>query len=140
MWFNKYIKIESTVIYFSKFSNKGINFLSQLFENVRIISWINLKGKYELTNNMFFQWAQLKDAIPPRWKKVIFDYSNVNENDLSQNHHVIKEARILPLDRLSSKKIYSILISNTVNKPSIYFENCLKIQLLIGKKFTCHHV
>ena len=36
-WFNKYIKIEGSVVHFPKFSNKGINFLSQLFENRRII-------------------------------------------------------------------------------------------------------
>ena len=71
-----------------------------------------------------FQWAQLKHAIPPRWKNIIVDYSNISENDSCQNHHVIKGARILPLDKLSSKEIYSILISNIVNKPTsnIYFE------------------
>ena len=73
---------------------------------------------------MFFQWAQLKHAIPPRWKKIIFDYSDINENDLCQNHRVVKRARILPLDKLSSKEIYSILISNNVSKPTSnnYFE------------------
>ena len=65
---------------------------------------------------MFFQWAQLKLAIFSRWKQIIFDYIDINENDLCQNHHVIKGTRILPLDKLSSKKIYSILISNIVNK------------------------
>ena len=62
--------------------------------------------------------------IPPRLKKIIFDYSDITKNDLCQNHHLIKGARILPLDKLSSKKIYSILISNIVNKPTsnIYFE------------------
>ena len=55
LWFKKYIKVEGTVIHFPKFSNKGINFLSQLFENDRIISWINLKDISELTNDMFFQ-------------------------------------------------------------------------------------
>ena len=64
--FSKYIKIEGMVINFPKFSNKGINFLSQLFEIGRIMSWINLKDRYELTNDMFSQWAQLKHAIPPR--------------------------------------------------------------------------
>ena len=54
LWFNKYIKIESTVIHFPKFSNKVIKFLSQLFQNGRIISWINLKDRYGLTNNMIF--------------------------------------------------------------------------------------
>ena len=53
LWFNKYFKIEGTVIHFPKFSNKGINFLLQLFENGRIKSWINLKDKYQLTNDVF---------------------------------------------------------------------------------------
>ena len=72
----------------------------------------------------FFQWPQLKHAIPPRWKKTVFDYNGINENDLFQNYDVIKGARILSLEKLSSKEIYSILISNIVNKPTsnIYFE------------------
>ena len=56
--------------------------------------------------------------------KNFFDCNDINENDLCQNHHVIKGARILSLDQLSSKEIYSILTSNIVNKPTsnIYFE------------------
>ena len=50
LWSNKYIKTEGTVIDFPKFSNKGISFLSELFENRRIMSWINLKDGYELKN------------------------------------------------------------------------------------------
>ena len=52
---------------------------------------------------MFFQWAQLKHTIPVRLKKLIFEYSDINENDLYQNHHVISGVRILPLNRLSPK-------------------------------------
>ena len=54
-----------------------------------------------------------------------FDYCcDINENNLCQNHHVIKRARILPLDKLSSKETHSILISNILNKSTsnIYFE------------------
>ena len=68
------------------------------------MSWVNLKGRYELTNDMFFQWAQLKHAIPARQKKLIFDYSDTNENDLYQTHHVNKGARILSINKLSSMK------------------------------------
>ena len=60
--------------------------------------------RYELTN-MFFQWDQLKHTIPPSWKKIIFDYSNIKENNVCQNHHVITGARILPLTKLSLKEI-----------------------------------
>ena len=55
-------------------------------------------------------------------------YSNVEEENWYQNHHVIKAARILSTDKLSSKEIYSILISNTVNKPASNI--CFKIGVL----------
>ena len=57
-------------------------------------------------------------------KIFFFDYSNINENDLCQNHHVIKGAGIVPPHKLSSREVYSILIQNIVNKPTsnIYFE------------------
>ena len=54
----------------------------------------------------------------------ICNFSDIDEKNLYQNHYVIKEAEILSTKNLSSKKIYSILISNIVNKPTpnIYFE------------------
>ena len=41
-------------MHFEKLSNKNINFFLQLFEDGRIISWVNLKGEFELTKDMFF--------------------------------------------------------------------------------------
>ena len=84
----------------------------------------SILDRYELTNDIFFQWAQLKHTIPTRWKNLIFNYTGTNENDLYQNHHVIKGARILFVNKLSSKEMYAVLILNTVNKPTsnIYFE------------------
>lgn len=56
------------------------------------------------------------------WKKLIIKYSDVNESNVYQNHHVIKRVGILSLKKLSFKDIYLILILNTANKPtsSIY--------------------
>ena len=66
------------------------------------ISWVNLKDKCELT-------------MPLSWKTLISNYSDTDEEDLCQNHHANKGARILSTDELSSKEIHSILISNIVN-------------------------
>ena len=68
--------------------------------------------------------------------KTFFDYNDINENDLCQNHHVIKGDRILPLDKSSSKEIYSILISNIVNKPTlnIYFKKLFESTTLDWNK------
>ena len=51
-----------------------------------------------------------------RWKTIISSGINVEEENLYQNHHFTKRGRILPTDKLSSKKIHSILISNIFNK------------------------
>ena len=77
-----------------------------------IISWVSLKDGYELMNDMFFQWAQLKHAAPTRSKTLIYNYSNIDEENLSQNHHVIIVARVLSTSKLSSKEIYSIIIKH----------------------------
>lgn len=61
-----------------------------------------------------------------RWKQLIIKYSDVNESNVCQNHHVIKIVGILSLKKLSSKDIYLILILNTANKPTssnYLFEN-----------------
>ena len=54
---------------------------------------------------MLFQWAQQKHATPPRWKKLISNYSDVHEKNLRQNHHFIKGVRILFTNKLFSKEI-----------------------------------
>ena len=46
-----------------------------------IISSINLKDEYELTNDMFFQWTQLKHAIPTMWKTLISSISDIAEKN-----------------------------------------------------------
>ena len=75
---------------------------------------------------MYFQRAQLIHAIPQIWKDKIKQNLSKNESNLLVlNHHLIKNARILTLDKLTVKKIYSVLISSLKNKPTSqnYFEN-----------------
>ena len=79
--------IQDAAIPFEKFSNKDINFLlSQLFEMAGSFN----KLKAELPNDMSFQLAQLKLAIPAKWKALISNYSDIDQENLCQNHHVIK--------------------------------------------------
>ena len=75
---------------------------------------------------MCFQWAQLIYAILQIWKnKIKQNLTKSESNLLNLNHHLIKNARILTLDKLTAKEIYSVLISSLKNKPTCqsYFEN-----------------
>ena len=60
------------------------------------------------------------------WKdKVKQNLSKNESNLLLLNHHLIKNARILTLDKLTSKEIYSVSISSPKNRHTSqnYFEN-----------------
>ena len=67
----------------------------------------------------------MKHSIPPRWKKIDFDYGDINENETYAKIITLsKEIEFLPLDKLSSQEIYLTLISSIANKPNsnIYFD------------------
>ena len=108
----------------TKLAAKNIDFLSQLFEGGSLKSWNGLKIEYNLPNETYFQWLQLKHATPHKWKTIIKENPGNVSNLLIHDHHLIKGARILALEKLSSKELFSILITKFTNKPSsnVYFE------------------
>ena len=70
-----------------------------------------MEDEYHLANDMYFQWAQLIHVIPQILKNKIKQNLTKTERDvLVLNHHLIENSRILTLDKLTVKEIYSILI------------------------------
>ena len=51
-------------MYLTKFAARNIDFLSQLFEEGNLKPWDHLKLEYNLINETYFGWLQLKHAIP----------------------------------------------------------------------------
>ena len=126
LWYNANIQIDKTSIHFSRFSEKNINYVSQLFNNNGSIKkWHKFKREYNLHQNSYFQWVQLIDSIPEKWKFIIKKNDEVAANLTTHDHHLIKGSRVITLDKLTSTEIYSILTVKVQNKPSsnIYFEN-----------------
>ena len=85
---------------------------------------MTLKLNTILTNETYFQRLQLKHAIPHNWKTIIKQNPGNVSDLLIHDHHLFKGARILTFEKLSSKELYSILITKFTNKPStnVYFE------------------
>ena len=108
----------------TKFAAKNIDFLSQLFKGGSWKSWSDQKIEYNLINETYFQWLQLKHSILHKWKSIIKQNSSSVGELLIHDHHLIKEARILTLEKLSSKEFYSVLITKFTNTSSsnVYFE------------------
>ena len=69
LWFNKLIIIDNSYVSFTNFSNKNINFFSDLVnENCDFKSWETLKNEYHLDKKLCFQWMQLIHAIPTNFE------------------------------------------------------------------------
>ena len=117
LWYNIYIQIDEGEVHLSKFSQNNLNFVSQLFDtNGSIKTWYHLKQEYHSKNNSYFQWLQLINSIPEKWKLTIKQSSSDAKNLIIYGHHLIKGSRILILEKLTSKELYQILISSRTNK------------------------
>ena len=116
LWYNIYIQTdEGDVI--SRFSQSNFNFVSQLFDtNGTVKAWRILKQEYHLNRNSYFQWLQLINSIPEKWKLSIKQSSSDAKNLIIHGHHLIKGSRIVILEKLNSKELYQILISSCSNK------------------------
>ena len=65
-WFNKHILIEKMSIFFLNFSDKGLNFVYQLFDNNgNVKSWSSIKEEFGFSNITDFKWQQLIYTLPP---------------------------------------------------------------------------
>ena len=69
--------------------------MSQLFEGQILKEWESLKNEFNLTEDMYFQWLQLKHAIPSNWKTTIGSNLVDVNNLLILDHHLIKGSRVL---------------------------------------------
>ena len=86
LWFNEHIFIEKKSIVFRNFSDKGLNFVYQLFDNNgNVKSWSSIKEEFGFNNISNFKWQQLIYALSPFWKKVLKETDNA-DNLLLPNH------------------------------------------------------
>ena len=81
--------------------------------------------EFALQNKDQFCWLQLINAIPEMWKKCIRQTSENTSLLVVKNHHLLRGSRIIILEKLSSKELYSLLVSAMNNKPisQKYFDN-----------------
>ena len=98
LWCNRSIQLDN--------SKQNINYVFQLFsDNGSIKQWHEFKKEHNLHESFYFQWLQLVDSIPQRWKIIIKEnYENVI-NLIIHDHHLVKDSRVITLDKLTSINI-----------------------------------
>ena len=136
LWYNIYIEIDSKAVCLKLFSTKNITFITQLFNTDRSVkNWNILKTKYALQNKNQFCWLQLINAIPKMWKKCIKQTSE-NTSLLVIKDHLLRGLRIIILEKLTFKELYSMLVSAIHHQPTSekYFDNLFSNFKLPWKK------
>ena len=81
-----------------------------MYEEGTLITWENFKDKYNLQNKDFFKWRQIVAAIPNDWKTKIAE--NPQPTPLPPSQHLQLLSRCIPIENLTSKQMYIILIHN----------------------------
>ena len=85
---------------------------------------------------------QLIDCIREKWKFINKKNNKNAANLITHDHHFIKGSRVILVDKLTSTKIYSMLILKVQNKPSssICFETFFNDSaVLVGQQCICYH-
>ena len=88
-------------------------FIHNIFDHGNLIPWATFKTIYNLQNSDYFKWRQILAAIPSTWRtKITQSQIHVAQ---SPPQHTLQLARCIPLQKLTSKLIYTILIHNKKN-------------------------
>ena len=72
LWFNNYFVIDNNSVHFQEFSSHNVNFFNQLFTSEgELEDWNYINWEFQLTNNLYYKFTQISDAIPGKWKQVL---------------------------------------------------------------------
>ena len=113
IWYNQFIKIGGSPI--KKLFHFEL-FMSDLFESGALISWVDFKERFNLLDNDYFKWRQIISAIPQNWKNKLTESDGLVIPPKIQ--HNLQLSRPLPIEKLTSKQLYILLIHKIKKKPT----------------------
>ena len=67
---------------------------------------------------MFCKWCQLCHAIPNQWERIIKITNESCTDIVYLSHDLVKNNRIVALEKLHSKEIYLLIISKDMSTPT----------------------
>ena len=92
--------------------------------------------EFNLQNKDQFCWLQLVNSIPDMCKKCIKKPSENTSLLVVKDHHLLRGSRIIILEKLSSKELYTLLIFVINYQPTSqkYFDNLFSNVELLWKE------
>ena len=124
LWHNHYLKIANNTFHFKGFEVRNLNYIYQLFNNNGSVkTWNQISEEFTLDASLHFKYLQIVNAIPPSWKRMIFENIDTPYEITSPTRGIQQCTRTILLEKLQSKQFYIILIRNRNHTPTakIYF-------------------
>ena len=73
LWNNKHITESGGPLYDTTFSDKGINYVKDIFNTITcdFKLWNEVKSEFRLPESTIFRWYSITLSIPPDWKTIM---------------------------------------------------------------------
>ena len=138
IWNNSFLQIGNNTISPSLFHNKIKSlFIADLFyQTGKILSWNCFKLAHNINEIHYFHWMQIINAVPAHWKNCIKIDKGRSRIFCEFRPHLIVNAKLFPMEKLSSRELYNILIKTKFKPPTSQqkFHSLFKVNTLPWKK------
>jgi hypothetical protein len=118
LWNNEHFKVDGKTIDFVNFRANGVNFLHQLINpQNRFKNWNTFQAEFNIRPSSYFHYIQLVHCIPNYFKNILYENTFMDLEEFCEKGCWHKN-RFIPLDKLISKELYTILIRNRNHTPT----------------------
>ena len=120
MWNNNLLRIDHNIISPSIFGNKmNILFVADFFDtNGNLLPWNIFKNSHNIESKHYFNWIKMVDVLPRQWKQCVNDDKGKSRMFCEFVPHLIVNAKVFPMVKLTSKELYNIFLKTKVKPPT----------------------
>lgn len=114
IWHNHFLKINNKTFFFKDFARANLNYVYQLFnQDGSIKTWELIRVEFNLQTENYFSYFQLVHSLPPNWRQTI-----ASDPVIIPKQGILQCTKLIPLEKLTSKQIYAILIHLKAHIPT----------------------
>ena len=87
-------------------------------DNGQLLKWNDFQQMYSIPITKFFNWRQIIDSIPNKWKEKLSLDSGLSRNSGNICQHLLDITKQLNMEKMTSRQIYTIIIRQVFEKPT----------------------
>ena len=118
LWFNPYILVNNSPLFYKEWYNNGLLYIHQLIDNNGyFVDRYILEEQLEI-DICFLEYISICNAIPAEWKKILKETPPIPDLQTNRNIFIKIDDKKLDLKDLRTKKIYKIYQNQQIFTPT----------------------